>query len=322
MPVDKKTHVCLTVACLAILCQTAKAGDLTSQAMIFFKQSKYVEAAGTFAKSYATTHRASDCYYTALSYHYAGNSELARKFYQETIQTFPTTREASMAQQALAVSRPITKAKLGGQSGSRSDSYASQPSSSTPASNSVDDLLSKAASADQANQPSTADGYYSDAIRDAEKLGQTNPKLIEALEASATYFARHQRTDKALAAYDRERNLLKIRYGQDSVQYGNNLLAIARMFKTVDNVEDAKTHYYSAIDTFTNALQEAENKQGSNAGPPRALLSSTLEELADYLYNLVFSARGYGNVEIKSQHITDTEVSRLRARAERVRAGN
>ncbi len=319
----KACHILIVLSCIAMPYQVVLASDLASKAMAYFKQTKYAEAAGAFTKSYATSHSATDCYYTALSYHYGGNAELARKFYQETVQKFPASREASMAQQALAASRPTTTARLGSQS-SRSNSPSSQPTQSTGtanASDSVDDLLSKAAAADRANQSSTADAYYSDAIRNAEKLGQTNPKLIEALGQSAKYFARHQRTDKALAAYDRERNLLKIRYGQDSVQCGNNLLAIARMCKDVDDVRDARTHYYDAINTFTTALQDAEGKSKSTAGEARALLASTLDELADYIYNQVYSTKGYGKIEI-STHQADLEVLKLRTRAERVRAGD
>ena|GEM_PF-4744752 len=313
----------LTLCSIALLTQSVLAADLSSKAMGYFKNAKYTEAATTFAQSYASTHSAIDCYYTALSYHYSNKSELARKFYQETVQRFPNSREAALAQQALAAPiTPITTARVNTQAKSSNSPSSQSALPTTSAGDPVDDLLAKAEAADMANQLSTADGYYADAIRNAEKLGQTSPRLVQALEQAANYYAKHQRTDKALAAYDRERNLLKIRYGEDSVQCGNNLLAIARMYKSVDYIDDAKTHYYDAINTYTNALQDAESKSSSNAAQPRALLASTLDELASYIYNLTYSAKGYGNVDTKSSYSTDMEVSRLRTRAENVRAGN
>lgn len=315
----------LSYACISqlLLALPAFSMDLSEQAMNNFKQAKYAQAATAFAKSYAGSHKATDCYYTALSYHYANNSELARKFYQETIQQFPNSHEASLARQALASpERSMTTTRVNPRTTSSSYSSPQTIATSAPAGDSVDDLLAKAEAADLANQSSTADSYYSDAIRNAEKLGQNNPKLIAALEQAAKYNAKHERTDRALALYDRQRNLLKYRHGEDSVQCGNNLLAIARMYKNANHVDDAKSHYYGAIDTYTNALQDAESRSQNSATQPRALLASTLDELADYIYNLAYSVKGYGNIDTGTQHSTDLEVSKLRTRAERVRAGN
>ncbi len=307
---------------LSLVTSDCFATGSSDQGMVFFKQAKYAAAASAFAKSYASSHSATDCYYTALSYHYDRKSDLARKFYQETVQRFPNSREAALAQQALASTRPTTAAKITPFSTSRDNVATSAPATAPASDDPVSDLLAKAEAADRANQQSTADAYYSDAIRHAEKLGQNNPKLLQAITQSADYFAKHQRTDKALAAYDRARYILRIRHGEDSLQCGNNSLAIARMFKSVDNVDDAKSHYYQAIDTYTNALRGAEGRSNNTATQQRAALADTLDELADFLYNLTFSTRGYGNVEVKSQHTTELEVRQLRARAQQVRAGN
>lgn len=301
------------------------ATEPSTQGIAYFKQAKYAAAAQAFAKAYASTHSATDCYYTALSYHYDGKADLARKFYQETLTRYPSSREAAMAQQALAAVRPMSAARISGQNNQSSPT--TQPTQQAPVTqaspgNSVDDLLSKAAGAEQANQPSTADAYYSDAIREAEKQGHNNPKLVDVLGQAANYYVRNHKLDKALLAFDRQRNMLQMRYGKDSVQCGNNILSIARMYKGADDVEDAKTHYYEAIDTYSNALSDAEAKSTRSAVQPRALLADTLDELANYLYNLVYSTRGYGNIEISSQHTSEIEISKLRRRAEQVRLGN
>lgn len=324
MPRKPTVKIVLIATALSLSNSIASAAEPSPQGMAFFKQAKYAAAANAFSKSYAASHSATDCYYTALSYHYDGKTELARKFYQETADRYPASREAGMARQALVAVRPMAAARIGAKENRQTppSEPTSQASTNSASPDLVDDLLSKASAAEQANQYSTADAYYSDAIRNAEKLGQTNPKLIAALDQSAHYFARHQRTDKALAAYDRERNLLRSRYGQDSVEFGNNLLAIARMFKNADNCNDAKDNYYQAIDTFSNALHEADNRPGTKSSQARALLAETLDELANHLYNQTYYAKGYGNVQTSAQFTTDLEVSRLRARAEQVRLGN
>lgn len=115
------------------------------------------------------------------------------------------------------------------------------------------------------------------------------------------------------------RRLLRIKYGEDSLPCGNNYLAIARMFKTTGHTDDARSNYYQAIDRFSNALSDAESKNSRNQSVARASLADALDELADYLYNLIYTRKYYGTIDIPTNQV-DIEVSKLRARAQRVRA--
>lgn len=262
-----------TIAAVLILAfpQAGICSSLTNAEVFFdrgrfhFARKEYAKAAVFFELAMQRDPgNAEALYYDALTYQQAGDINRAKALYKHTLAIFPKTKAAYysfLALKGLETQKPVVKPPDLALAGPVKPAQPAEKPPAKPAAQpeSVADIIKKAHVLLEDGRPNEAERYYEEALHQAEKGGQGDPRIAEALQALAAYYVDVGSYGKACDLFRRE---LRIRE-QCMRQNPNDLAAVmtrqAVIYTKAGEVSTSEELLRRCVDIYQADFDNAES---------------------------------------------------------------
>jgi tetratricopeptide (TPR) repeat protein len=187
-------------------------------------------------------------YLDARCYEELGQKERARALFQYLIAVFPGSESANLAKQAL---HDIDKSGPKQASAPPPKAPEHKPEvDKTAVTGIVDAKLAQGRTLNEAGRFNEAEHAYTDALWQAEKLGQLNPKLAEAVHSLGDFLSDRKDYQRAYPLFRRELSLKQSMYGNDARTVIDCKWSIVSTYVQFGDLLNAELFYRDCLEVF------------------------------------------------------------------------
>jgi tetratricopeptide (TPR) repeat protein len=241
-----------------------------------FKAKNFTEAAKYFELTMRRNPADSNAlYYDAQCYEQLGENARAKALYQHCINIFPNSFVAAYAQRILN-SRKWEVAPMAG------NPDAQAPPADTPPADPIADLLSKAKELNEAGKQALAERCLQDALNESEKLGSSNPKLADSLQALGDLYTEKGDGVRAGNYYRRELQMRERLSGKNSTAVAQRMMSTVALFQKSGDFSTAEDYARRSVDIYQRQYDAAE-RTGKRMVQESQNLTGAMSKLAEIL---------------------------------------